>query len=304
MAYCKDYSNTGGNLCAYLSNVASRLLLFPELGSDGTKNEIATEAGVTKAALQALIIEAETKDRLYPLPKMEQVEEVRNENETFEYESGNVVKMRDGSYQFKGLIPFGDGGPDLLKRLESWYGQDFGCFIIDIDGNFRYEIDSTNILVQPFMIDGDSWSVRMIYAKYKEPLFIEVMFNFKSEVNDGDQVYIAKSSLDFDGRSNTDLYALRDVVITEVAESLTTLTVLVKTDKNIPVTARDETDWLLYNDTTTTAITVVSAVESATIPGQYVLTFIAQTNADAYTLNMLAASKFDPADTLTGILTT
>lgn len=298
---CKEFQNTGQNYCAYLAKVANRIILVPEFDGSGTKNELANEAGVTAAALQALFQNAAIKSRYYPVPVMEQVEEERAENELFEYESGNSVKIKDGAYQFKGLIPFGAGNPKLLGRLKDWEGQDFGCYIIDIDGNFRYNVGSGDE-VQPFLIDGDTFSVRKIAGKYKEPWFIEVMFNFRSDVNDADEWYIEKADLDFDGRNYNDVYALRDVAFVESSTSLTTLVVEITTDHLVPVTELAKEDMYLYNTTAVSQITIVTAVQTTSTSGIYTLTFSAVTEADAYSFNLLATSKYDPGDVLTGTL--
>ena len=296
---CKSYANTGQNYCAYLGKVLKRIMLYPEFDGSGTKNEIATVGGVTAAALQALCEQADIKKRLFPLPLFENVEEERAENTNYEYEGGTTVKIKDGVYSFKGIIPFTDGGPSLLGRLQDWHGQDFGIYGIDEDGNFRHEVDSTGILVQTFMVDGGTWSVRMIYGKYSEPMGIEVMFNFKPEVNDKNQTYIPKADLDFDGRTYSDLYALRDVTIAENSNSLTTLNVTITTDHGIPVTGLAKTDMYLYN-TTDSAETTISTSTEVGVTGVYALVFASETEADAYSLNLLATSKYDPADTLTG----
>jgi len=302
MGNCQTFSNTAQNYCAYLAKTARRIILVPEFDGSYTKNEIASEAGVTAAELQALFQNAAVKSRYYPLPLMENVEEIRNENDFYDYESGNMTKVKDGTYHFSGFIPFDDAGPALLGRLQDWYGQDFGCYIIDVDGNFRYNLGSSSE-VQPFLIDGKTWSVRMVYGKYKEPMGIEVQFNFKYEINDKDQRYIKKSDLDFDGRTYNDVYALRDVDIASTDDSLTTLVLTIATDHGVPVTGLAKTDMYLYNSTDPAEVTISTAVESTTTPGTYTLTFSAQTEADAWTFNLLAASKYDPADTATGTFT-
>ena len=300
---CKTFTNTAQNYCAYLGKVARRIILVPEFDGSYTKNEIANEAGVTAAALQARFINAALKSRFYPIPLFENVEEERAENEFFEWESGNQDLVKKGTYHFKGLIPYDDAGPALLGRLEDWYGQDFGCYIIDFDGNFRYNLGSDGTKVQPFLIDGKTFSARMIYSKYKEPMSIEVMFNFKYEVNDKDQRYIAKANLDFDGRTYNDVYALRDVTLTEVSNTLDGLVYTIATDHGVPVTGLAKTDMYLYNTTDSSEITILTSTESTTTPGQYTLTFAAQDASDAYSINLLETSKYDSADTLTGTLT-
>ena len=53
--------------------------------------------------------------------------------------------------------------------------------------------------------------------------------------------------------------ALRDVVIAENSNSLTTLNVTITTDHGIPVTGLAKTDMYLYNTTDAAEITIVTA---------------------------------------------
>ena len=131
---------------------------------------------------------------------------------------------------------------------------------------------------------------------------IEISFNFKMEMEDGQIRYIKYADLDFDGTDKDDIYALWDVTLTESSNTLTTIIVDVKTDYDIPVTGLALADFYLYNDTDSSEITITNCAEDATTDGRYTLTFASQDASDAYTLRV-DKSKYDYNDTVSGTLT-
>jgi len=303
-----NYANTGGNWqdVHYLAKRARRLIFVPKWGNDQTENTIASVSGVTKSALQALFDDHQVKDRYYPLPNLDNVENPGREESTFfEWNSGQETFVKDGKKSFKAMIKVEDGGPALVKKLKEWRGAKFGCYIIDTDKNFHYYLDEAGTIVKPMPIDGDRFDVRWIEPTDEGPGMIEISFNFADEMEDGNLRYIdynGGSGLDFDGTDYDDVYALWDVSLTEVSNSLTTITVNVKTDYDIPVTGLALADFYLYNTTDSAEITITNLAESTTTSGQYVLTFASQDASDAYTLR-INKSKYDYADTVSGTLT-
>lgn len=299
-----NYANTGGNWqdVHYLSRVARRLILVPKWGQDQTENTLANEAAVTKAALQALFDDHDVKDRYYPLPNLDNVTNERAESTFFEWNSGQKEFIKDGVKHFVGMITVDDGGPALVAKLKEFRGAKFGCYIIDKDKNFNYYLDDAGTIVKPIPIDGKSWDVRWIEPTYEAPGMIEISFDFADDMEDGSLRYIKKASLDFDGTDYDDVYALWDVTLAEVSNTLTTIVFTAKTDYNIPITGLVLASFYLYNTTDSAQITITGLAESTTTPGQYTATFAAQTEADGYTLRV-NKSRYDYNDTVSGSLT-
>jgi len=300
----KNYGNLGGNWkdVSYLQKRIKRLIFVPLYGTTGAENTLATEAGVTKAALQALFVAADARNRYYPTPILYNVENPEEDPKFFDWDDGTQDFIRRGSIKFKAFIKVQDGGPALAKRLmDAWNGAEFGVFAIDENKNFIYNLDSAGTILKPIPVEPGSFFARYLVTPGADDVGkVEISFTLKGEFDSGRFRYVKHESLDFDGLSTTDMYSLWNVTITQVAKSLTTLTVLIKTDYNIPVSGLAKTDMYLYNSTDPAVVSITTAPESASIPGQYALTFGAQTEADAYSFNLLAASKYDPADTLTG----
>ena len=268
MATCELMQVTGTNPCPYLMKIARRLVLVPTYDSEGNKNNFASPDEVTKANIQAKLDETEALDRFYALPLMENVEDTRAETTFFEWNSGQKVRIRSGARTFIGALP--DGDPQFMERLQSWEGQSFGTYIIDADGNYVYA-DGTGE-VNPISIDGNSWDVSMVKANDTEPFYIMIQFDFKQEVNDGHLRYIPINDLDFDGRTS-DLYGLLPLVPkVDTTTAGTSTTVTVTTDYDVPVTGLVFGDFVLYDVTADSDLSVSDAVENPNVPGEYLLT--------------------------------
>jgi len=296
-------TNTGGNPKnrAFDFKQLRRIILVPKYNSSEVLNTLANVAGVTKAALQAKFDAANINNRYFPLPPMKNVEFVRGESTKYAWADDSVTYIKQGIKTFKAMFDVSDVGPALLKRLQSWRACDFGMFIGDTEGNFGYILDSAGVIVKPLEIEGQSFDVRMIGATDKEPAMMEVTFNLAPEINDGDFRYIPKADLDFDIRSDSDVYALWSVVLAEVSNTLTHILFTAKTDYGVPISGLVKTEIYLYDNTGSAAITLTSLTETGTT-GAYDALIPAQTENDSYTMNILK-SKYAPEDTLSGTLT-
>jgi len=298
------FSNTGGNWqdVRYLLRRAQRIILVPKYGSDQEENTIATRAGVTKAALQALFDDHDLKDRYYPLPSFKNVTDERAESNFFEYDDGEKEFLREGVRHFEGHIKAADGGAKLKKYLNDWRGAEFGIYIIDEDGNFAFMLDDDGTIVKPLPLAGGSFDIRVMPATADGVFMLNVSFDFHPDLDDGDIDYIPKKDLDFNGLSDEDIYGLWDVTIEEVSNTLTTIVATVKTDYDTAVTGLVLADFYLYNTTDSAEVVPSGVVETAGTPGEYTFTFAEQTASDAYELRV-NKSRYDYNDTLTGTLT-
>jgi len=302
---CKTYANTGVKDCKFMLSTHKRIALVPIYDGSNDPVTLADEAAVTKAAIQALCQAALMADRIFPLPSHDNVTDERGDASFFEFDSGAQEFVMDGTRTMEFFIPAKDGGnPDLVGKINAFTGQDVGFFAWDLDGNFSYNKGEKGALITPFEIDTirAAWVSRR-YADQSAGVMVKLTLS--PEMDDANIRVILKSDLDFDGRNKKHVFALRDVTITEVSNTLTTLKVTAKdTAYESPITGMDAAaDWYLYNTTDSSVITPSSVVETSGTPGEYTLTFTAVTEADGYTLNLVASEGFDPEDTLTGTLT-
>lgn len=307
---CKTFVNTGVRDCQFALQTSKRFALVPLLDAANDAVTMATESAVTLSAMLALINADLMANRIFPLPPHDNVTDERGETEFIEFDSGAQEFGKDGTRTIEFFLPSKDGAnPDLLGKLNQFTGQKFGLWIWDLDGNFSYIKGETGALVTPYEVD--TFRARWVSKRYTDQASgIMVKLTLAEIVDDADiRVIVRKghATLDFDGRDTRVIRGLRDVTITEVSNILTELvvTVIETAFPANPLTGYNAvTDWYLYNSTAGTLAEIVPSgvVETVGTPGEYTLTFSAVTEADTYTLNLVATEGFDPEDKLSGTL--
>jgi len=266
MSLCKELKNLGAATCKNPMQIAKRLIFVPELGSTGTENKIATAAGVTKTALQALFNAANKSDRYYPTPLIENVENVRAETTFHEFNSGIKLAVKKGTKHFVGYLPV--EFPQLLEGLKAWEGQNFGIFIIDKDGNFIYQTDaSTKLEVKPFQVDGNSFVASYVEATDAEVAMIKLEFDYSVSAKDELMRYIDADDLDFNGLG-IDVYSLMTVTGTPTSATALNISLTPITEYGEAVTGLTSTEIACVDDEGD-SVTVATVEESS---GVYTIT--------------------------------
>ena len=212
MATCKQLSNLGASQCGFPLKVARRLIFVPLYDKAGNKNGIPLTTVNQQATWDALIADdpsSATYDALtmiYPLPNMENVEDVRADTEFFEWNSGQKARIRQGVRTFTGAIP--NETPALLGELQSWEGVKFGVYIFDADGNVIGVHDKAGSpavdSLLPIPVDGNSFDAKYVLATYTDPLQIMVQFDYAQDFNDKNiwMIPMGGTGLEFDGRTD------------------------------------------------------------------------------------------------------
>ena len=283
MANCCTLSNSQGDACPSILDIAKRIIVVPEVDASGAKNELADVTAVSKSTLQGKFDEADKDNRYFPLSILENVEDVRVEPTFFEFNSGRKAKIKEGTRTFTGFIPF--QGPEYLGKLEDWACSKFGIYVIDKSGNFVYATDaSTKVKVQPIMVDQESFSAELVKKTDAEPVMIKITFDFRETEKDSLIRAIDAADLDFDGLSSSDVYGLYD--IKHVATSISTTGFTSTITENIygfGIEGLVEADFAIYNNTTSSAVTISTF---AAVDNAYTFTFSAQTAADELKLSV------------------
>lgn len=293
---CRPLANTGSALCPFLMKVSRRVVLVPKIGSDGTVNKIDSADDLTLSFLEEKMNAEDPMDRYYVLPLIENVENVRAETVFFEWNSGQKVRIRQGARTFSCALPNDNTDTSLLKRLQNWYGQSFGVFLIDQAGNWIYDQgnDEADEALYPIAVDGNSFDVNLVTETYAEPLYTMLQFDFASDNNDGNLLYVGYQSLDFDAKSS-ELYGLWDLTITGTASTSEVLFDVV-TNYEVPVSGLLDTDITLLNVTTELALTVDTLVESVATPGSYTATFTGTVSASDIVRLTISKSRYATTD--------
>lgn len=277
---CKPYSNLGVFGCVNAAKVGARLIFAPLTNSSGNPFSIAIDDLKLLVKMQLACDEVLPEDRIFPLPIIENVEDVRADSTFQEYNSGRKALVRQGTRAFNGVIPMEHS--EFLESLLGWRGQTFGAYIVDIDGNIIFMKDSTDeTIALPIPIEGGSFDAMLVKSTYSEANAIKVMFDFDISAKDERLAYVEAADLNYSALSKTDLYSLLDTKLTvsDITDTTFKLKVAALSKDAYRITSVVLADISMYNITGSAAITPASVVSLG--DGEYTVTFPAATTGNS-----------------------
>tara|TARA_R110002050_G_scaffold12524_7_gene41070 strand:- start:13087 stop:13995 length:909 start_codon:yes stop_codon:yes gene_type:complete len=278
-------SNTGRPNCVPIQSVVSSLILVPLVADDGTKNKIDLTSLPTWSSL---VNEADASKRWFPLPSFENVELPKADSQFEEANSGRMAYLRQGKRSFAGELWAEDSTPTFLGKLAKSRCVDFGIFIVDVNGALIGSQVGTDLY--PIPADNSSWDPKFMFATDSTVQKIMLGFDFDRLFDESTMYMIqADEAIDF-----TTLRGLVDVVFSAASASSTTEAGFTcKFEYGTAVSklaysgATSTSDWTLYNNTAAGSIGAPATVtESASVPGQYALTFAAQSSSDVIKISV------------------
>jgi hypothetical protein len=198
---------------------------------------------------------------MYPLPNLENVEDVRADTEFFEWNSGQKVRIRQGVRTFTGAIP--NETPAMLGNLQDWEGVKFGVYVFDVDGNLICTYNETDDEFRPIPVDGNSFDAKYMLPTYTDPTHIMIQFDYAADFNDKNLWLIPMddaTGLDFDGRTdlkaNTSIHGSTEFDTTVGTE---VIKVFLKLDYNVWAEGFKVADFKYWDDSTTSWLTIDGA---------------------------------------------
>jgi len=168
--------NTGFD-CFLDPAVATGIWLVPYFDSDGNVYTIdCADSPFDKTYFDGLVNETDKSKRLYPLPAVDNVEDVRADSVVFTTSGGVNKVVRAGTRTFTGLLF--DSPAFLINSLESVGCTDFGVYFIDLNGNIignsKFEADK----LAPFRIQKGTIDPTYIKSTDDQPSSIQFKFDF------------------------------------------------------------------------------------------------------------------------------
>lgn len=266
-------SNTG-TACTPIAEVAKKLIVVEYFKEDGSVNSIdLSTATFDQTFFSNLVNQSDPKLRWYPLPNMKNVTTERAEPIRESFDDGSVAFVGQGSKSFTGIII--NGAPQLAKSLESVRCVEIGVYIVDKTGNLLGS-GITDGFLQPFRLDKDSFSVRVIPATDTTIQKVEVSYNYSIDEKDEDVVMVTAEEMTY---SPVNLQGLLDITAVYSSISTTSFKATLKTVYGTPLNpVLDEglliTDFALYNVDDSAAVTILTMTENP--DGVYTFTFAAQ----------------------------
>ena len=287
MAACDcnvSFGNTGIADCVSIGSVTYRLIGVPTYDSSGVRNFIDTTATLDSAYFTARINDTDSASRWYPLPPMKNVEDVRGEDLTEGFNDGSTSFIQEGSRTFMGIV-IKKPSPELLGKMKSWRCANISVFAIDIDGNILGD-GSEDGKLYPFKVDSETWSAKYMKTTDTTVAKIQLDYTYSKDENDENIKMISAGETSIDVRDLEGLQDVSGVVSGIVATGFTATlsgiygTAVAKNSIKGLVLA----DFSLYNETTTSSISITSVTETS--DGVYVFVYAAQTAADVMTLSL------------------
>lgn len=278
--------NTGVPFCSPLQGVMHSLIIVPKYSNDGTLNAIDLESDtLDQAYFTTKINEDNQKDRWYPLPFMENVENVRAEalNETAN--SGNIYRIKQGARTLTGA--FFKQPAQYLARLEKWLCIDFGVYEIDNNGALAGTLSADGTKLYPRYVLNGSLDPNYVVATDTTVVKNTISFQYGEEVRDSEIGLILPESME-----NADLLNLNGLFDVQYKDSNITTTGLVSKISlyygdvlnPIRVEGLTDADFELFNETQSSSVTITSLTEAT--PGVYNFAFSSQASADVLRLTL------------------
>lgn len=273
-----------GSDCAPQFMVVKKLIVVKKYDNDGNLNGIPFADTLNKAYFDALVNQADTSKRWYPVPEMKNIENVREESIYQTFNDGSKIFIQSGSRSFVGYVTslagLGAATPQMLGKLKSLTSAEIGVYMIDANNNIIGQISEDGTELLPISIDSQSFSANLVLSTDTETQMLLVNFVIDSLVNDEDWRAIECSE------HGTDILALRGLidVCAEVLDATPT-TIKVKLYNEFGTPKNPGVDiglllanFTLYNNTDAAPVIISSVVESP--KGTYLITFPAQTIGD------------------------
>lgn len=278
--------NTGVPFCSPLQGVMHSLIIVPKYANDGTLNAIDLESDtLDQAYFTTKINEDNQKDRWYPLPFMENVENTRAEalNETAN--SGNIYRIKQGARTLTGA--FFKQPAQYLARLEKWLCIDFGVYEIDNNGALAGTLSADGKKLYPRYVLNGSLDPNYVVATDTTVVKNTISFQYGEEVKDSEIGLILPESME-----NADLLNLNGLFDVQYKDSNITTSGLVSKISlfygdvlnPIKVEGLTDADFELFNETQSSLVTITSLTEATA--GVYTFAFSAQASADVLRLTL------------------
>jgi hypothetical protein len=257
--------------------------MVPLVANDGTLNYIDLTAALP--TWNDLINKNDASKRWFPTPIFENVELPKADSQFEEANSGRMVFLRQGKRSFSGELWAEDSSPTLLSKLQNNRCVDFGVYIVDVNGNLIGS--KVNDGLYPIPVDNPSFDPKYMFATDSTTSKIMVAFDFERLFDEGTMYMITPTEANV---NFNDLNGLIDVNFLNDTIASTSITFDARFDYGTALNpiiyqgATAGTDWALFNNTTSLAVTPLTITESPA--GTYVITYAAQTAGDSLTLSV------------------
>jgi hypothetical protein len=271
--------------------VTAGLYMMPILANDGTRNGIDLTSNDLGQALLDGINNPDPSKRIYPFNNLRNVtfEEADPNFETAD--NGERFKTRNGIKTVT-FEAWGVNEQFFAKASENCVN--FGIFLVDVCGNVKGQLEEALDLLAPRPVNQFSFFAKYMDATADTGAKVMFSMDYSLLTSDGGQWMIPDSLLA--PYSALELNGLIDVDFDITVNSATQITFQAKYQygnavNRLPWRGALIGDFDLYNDATNATVTISSLAESTLTPGEYLMTFPAQTTGDNLILSAFRAAS-------------
>lgn len=295
-------SGTGFD-CTPAMEIAHKLIVVPTYDSTGAKNKILLSATLNQAYFDALRNQSDVSKRWNPWPAMKNINDVRGENKTFEFDDQTLEFLAEGARKFTAMIPgtsgSGANSPQMKELIEQVRCGDYGLYIVTTKNQLIGVLSVDGLSLEPIAIDEQSIVAQLMKKTNDAPQHLLLSFNWSSTVSD-----TSLRMFDCDELGGADLQSLRgllSICMDVVSQTSTVLTVKLRARFGTSITpivvpGLVTADFVSsvggavgkIRNVTDAADVAVVAVESPA--GTYALTHLAQTAGDVLIVKPLKAN--------------
>jgi hypothetical protein len=266
-------------------------VMVPIRAKDGTRNGLDMTSTTLGQDYLDLLNNPDPSKRGYPYLSLVNVTHEEADATFQTFDNGTRTKTRDGIKTIKYEV---SGVTNQFYKKTSEACVDFGLYAIDACGNLKGQLEGTDLYPRP--VNRGSFNSTFIDAIADAETSVMFEMDYGFTTNDGDQWMVSQSDFisvvdPLQGLGMIDVQFSNIVVDSATQITFNASFCYGYANAKTPWTGAGQTDFSLTNLTTPAVIAVATAVESLTVPGEYVATFLAQTTSDEVELDAFRASS-------------
>lgn len=278
------YANSGQVSCIGALIKASRRLIFvSRYKNDGTLNKITVPTTLDNSFWSGLINNTDRSIRIYPLPKHVNAEIAKEASVYETFANGSKQFIHEGVSSFKCVYPAQQ--PYFLSVLKSGRCTDVAVYIVDANGALVGLSNGEENVVYPFALNRNTIDALLKWGTDTTGTNIEMSFEFDTDQKDEEIVKIDASDMVSVNLLSSSYDGLYDAIKSQTSTAATTMTFKLYAQGGsaaspVAITGLLIGGFALFNNTTSAAVTILTCVESTTVPGTYTLTYASQTSGN------------------------
>lgn len=300
------FGNTGLPGCSTEQKAMAFPVLMPRYGSDGTRNTIDVTSPTLGADLLAMLNAADPRDRIYPLPRVENASFTRTDTQYDEAPSGRKYRLDGvGGVRTWAMELWAKSAVSGMHRELKKYGcVELDAFYVDISGSiFGIKDNPTDTVMKGYELATETFDVFADYATDTTVRKLMISWDLDSQVCEENAYAITGTELGYKATTLSGLLTA-DQVVTEPADG--TVNQVVRTTYGTavtldPVVGLDTSGAVLalYNVTQDVAMTAPTGWAAvAGSDGEYTFAYLTAeaTTNDVIRVSVSGAPGYDVQD--------